>query len=282
MQAVSPQQILEQPKSTIMQPMATLAAPYAIVGTPDQSNLGMQPVSSTQPLSDAPVIGQGPSGYTRGLQDSFMPERMKDSSKNERNRSRKIISDLIGSSLDLREKTEGNSKTAYNDAGGIAIGQGLNLTVQDPESLQTLVGGNRKLYDKLSPYLGKKYNDLTPADKKQLVLSDKEVKALNSSMAKAALDATSEYGGNLSTTGKGVLADLQHWAGTAGLLGNGSIKLSIRKDNETYNPIAEVINNPEATDKDLVTALKIIRDNTNKNFVKSRVNKLLDALDTSN
>lgn len=185
--------------------------------------------------------------------------------------------ELIKNSLSLRNSTEGNMLKLYNDVGGPAIGQGLNLQVQNPESLKVLVGGDENLYKKLSPLLGKKWDALSE-DERSISLTPQEARSLNSSMVQASLDATAQFTPNMSNKGHEVLADLQHWAGSAGLRSARSSKLAVVKDGVRYNPIANTIVGNAATDEDLLAALEELKASTNKDFVRARVQKEIDYL----
>lgn len=201
---------------------------------------------------------------------SVIPERIR--IKRESNPRRRNLN----RHLRLRQLTEGNSLTPYSDAGGIALGQGLNLTVQDPKSLRKMIGNDESLYNKLVPYVGKSYSDLGPEDKKNITLSQREAKVLNTLTTEYALDSVKGYGSNMSDVGEAVLADLHHWAGPTGLRSDSSSKLSVNVDGTKYNPVAAILGG--GSDKDLKEALIVIRNNTKKDFVKNRVNKLIKEL----
>ena len=187
--------------------------------------------------------------------------------------------DLFSFAYGMRNTTEGNVSNFYNDAGGVAIGMGLNLTVQNKNSLKNLVGGDTALYNKLEPYLGKKFSDLTQEDIKNSRLTPQELKALNGYMIAASLESVRPYAGNLSPKGQVILSDIQHYTGTGGLKSQKSKKLGVMVDGKSKNYIADAILTHKATDEDLKNAILMTLSNPTVNPVTAaRLKKYLKEL----
>lgn len=188
--------------------------------------------------------------------------------------------DMMNEALKLRKQTEGNIATPYQDSSDtIAVGMGLNLSVQDKDSLRRLVGNDPELYAKLSPYVGRQYSSLTDEDKSKLTLTPEQSKALNSYMVSASIDSVMPYSGNLSDTGIIVLSDIQHYTGDRGLRAARSKIGGQTKDGKPVNYVANAVTGGRATDADLRGAIvKTIEDPKVSPVTRARFQKYLSII----
>lgn len=284
-QAVSPAQP-QQPTNADLPKPQPLYSKSKKRKAEEQSRRAVEDIESMSPS----LLGIGTPGFhavskafgeDKSFADAFADPKVKQRAKDNAERSFDlgVSPDLLEKSVVFRGYTEGNRKAPYADGKGIAIGQGLNLTVQDQKSLKNMIGEG-KLYNKLSPYVGKKYSDLSSSDKKAMQLSDKEVTALNSLLAQHSLKQASDVAGDVSDEALVAIADLVHWAGRTGVRSARSSKLGIKNENGVrVNPVGRVLNRGDATDAELKEALNEVLMKTDNSTARSRIPKVLELFD---
>lgn len=168
------------------------------------------------------------------------------------------------------QQNEGQKLFPYRDSNNtIAIGDGLNLTVQDDASLKARVGEN--LYNKFKSFVGKKWSALSKEDKNSLRLDPMEADELSFNMAQYNMMTTAHITTNMSSNGKRAVAQLAHWAGTNFYDSN---KLSVMENGSENNPFG-ILAEGTATDADVKKALQIFIKNTDSDWKKRRAQSML-------
>lgn len=195
-------------------------------------------------------------------------------------RARMEYMDMMNSALQLRNRTEGNIASPYQDSNNtIAIGMGLNLSVQDKASLSRLVGNDPALVAKFSPFVGRSYSSLTDAEKAKLTLTPEESRALNSYMVSSSIDSVLPFAGNMSDVGIVVLSDIQHYTGDRGLRAAKSKIGGKTKDGKPINYVSNAVMSGKADDAALRDAIvKTVEDPNVNATTKARFKKYLEIL----